>query len=129
MENLQEKLILLDSILQNTQEQTKAIVSDDMDTLGVLINQREAMMLKVDELDIGITDTAEEVTPEQADLVKSLLSQIITIDNTNQSTMQNELGDIQRELCRIRAGRKQEEHYSDEYGLYKEEGIFFDTKE
>lgn len=122
MNYLEQKQVLLESMLENTQAQTTAIKEDEVDTLENLIAARQKIMAQIDELDT-------ESGLEQSQEAKALLSQIITIDNTNQSLMNKELGNVKDELLRIRTGRKQGEHYGTEYGLYKEEGVFFDTKE
>lgn len=122
MDYLEQKQLLIKAILENTQAQTKAIHDDNMDALEELIGQRQEIMAQVDKLD-------KESGFKQSEPIKALLSQIITIDNANQSLMNKELGNVQDELLKIRTGRKQGEHYGTEYGLYKEEGIFFDTKE
>ena len=119
---LQQKEVLVKSILENTQAQTKAIEDDEMDLLESLISKRQEIMAQVDQLD-------KESGFEQSEPIKALLGQIIAIDNANQVLMNKELGNVKGDLLKIRTGRKQGEHYGDEYGLYKEEGVFFDTKE
>lgn len=122
MEYLQQKQALLESILENTQAQTKAVEDDDMALLEELINKRQETINQVNQLD-------KASGFKQSEAIKALLSQIITIDNTNQSLMNKELANVKADLLKIRTGRKQGQHYGDEYGLYKEEGVFFDTKE
>lgn len=129
MDYLQEKELLLGSILENTQAQTKLIEDENMDALEELISKRQTLMNQVDVLDQEAGDLVDEMTSKQAAPLKSLLSQIMTIDHANQSLMKKELEHVQGELLKIRVGRKQGEHYGTEYGLYKEEGVFFDTKE
>ncbi len=122
VDNLEQKQVLLQAILENTQAQTKAIEEDKMDLLEGLIAKRQEIMGQVDRLD--------EISGfKQSDPMKALLSQIMTLDNANQALMNNELGSVKGDLLKIRTGIKQGEHYKDEYGLYKEEGVFFDTKE
>ena len=129
MDYLKQKQLLLNSILENTQAQTKLIEDDNMEALEELIDERQTMMKQVDELDGQFGNTAGEGTPKQAELIKDILGQIIAIDNANQSFMKNELGNVKSELLKIRIGRQQGENYGPEYGTYREEGIFFDTKE
>lgn len=129
MDYLQQKQLLLRSILENTQGQTKVIEDEDMEALGELISQRQEMMSQIDALDKKAGNDAYEITSEQEALIKDLLGEIIIVDKTNQSLMKKELDSAQAELLKIRIGRQQGEHYGVEYGLYKEEGVFFDTKE
>ena len=129
MDYLEQKQLLLNSILLNTKSQTDAIENDDIDTLELLIAKRQEMMLEVDKLDASMADQVAEITSSQAQKLKETLKEIITIDNNNKSLMKRELSDIKGELLKIRMGRQREEHYGTEYGTYKEEGIFFDTKE
>lgn len=129
MDYLHQKQLLLDLILENTQAQTKVIEDDDMDTLELLISKRQTMMNQVDDLDTDASMATSDIAPQQAEPIKSLLNQIMMIDKTNQSLMRKELKNVQGELLKIRTGRQQEERYGTEYGTYKEEGVFFDTKE
>ena len=128
MDYLQEKQVFLQAILSNTQAQTKAIEADDIDGLEALITKRQEIMVQVDVLDKQAGPGGLANTDQQASN-KDLLAQIIKIDKANQSLMNKELGNVQDELLKIRTGRKQGQHYGAEYGLYKEEGVFFDTKE
>ena len=129
MNYLEQKQALLQSILTNTQAQTKAIEADDMDQLERLITRRQDIMTQVDLLDKQAGPSGPVNTSQQQAASKDLLAQIIKIDNANQSLMNKELGNVQDELLKIRTGRKQGQHYGNQYGLYKEEGVFFDTKE
>lgn len=43
--------------------------------------------------------------------------------------MGEELADVKAQLRSARERKQQEAGYIPEYGIYKEEGIFFDTKE
>ena len=129
MDDVYQKKLLLDSILENTQAQTRAIEEDELEALETLIARREDIMKQVDELDQKVATMTPEISKRVAGSIKELLSQIIAIDNVNQSRMKQEIGNVQTELRKIRAGRQQEERYGTEYGSYKEESIFFDTKE
>ena len=129
MDYVYQKQLLLGSILENTQAQTRAIEDDKLEVLETLITQREGIMKQVDELDQKMDTITPQISEESTGPIKNLLAKIITIDNANQSRMKQELGNVQTELRKIRAGRQREEHYGTQYGIYKEEGIFFDTKE
>ena len=129
MDYLNKKQLLLRSILDNTQAQTKLIKEGHVDALEALIGQRAAIMAQVDELDEEAREAVGKIPSEEMEPIKNLLSHIITIDNDNQSLMKKEVVHIQGELRKIRAGRQQEQHYGTEYGVHREEGIFFDTKE
>lgn len=129
MDYYNEKEVLLGSILENTQAQTNLIKEDDADGLEALISQRATMMDQVDVLDKQANMPMSQMPPEQSKSIKNILGQIITIDNANQALMNKELTNVKDDLLKIRTGKKQGEHYGSEYGLYKEEGVFFDTKE
>ena len=129
MDYYKQKKGLLDSILENTQAQTKLVKEDNAHALEVLIGQRASMMAQVDSLDKQASAISLALSPDQTQALKALLSQVMTLDQVNQSLMQKELAKVQGELRKIRMGRQQSEHYGAEYGIYKEEGIFFDTKE
>lgn len=129
MDYLEKKRVLLGSILENTQAQTKLIQEDDIDALEILIDERAIIMAQVDDLDQVVSALGIDASHEQKEPIKALLSQIITLDTANQTLMKKELVNIQGELHKIRTGRQQEEHYGTEYGIYKEEGVFFDTRE
>ena len=129
MDYLNQKQLLLDSILENTQAQTSAIKEDKLEYLEILITQREGLMKQVDELDLKAAAITPEASKGPTGSIKDLLAKIIHIDNANQSLMNNALSNVKTELRKIRVGRHQGEHYGVEYGDYREEGIFFDTKE
>lgn len=119
-------------MLENTKAQTKAIEDDSLDELEKLINKREKIMGEVDELDRQAS--LDEVSEDGS--IKDLLAQIIEIDNKNKSLIESEFSDseaeltsLREELRKMREGRRQGENYGHEYGSYKEEGVFFDTKE
>lgn len=118
-----QKQQLLDAILENTKAQSQAIEKDQPQTLEELIADRENLMQQVDSLD----NSFEQKTLHQA--FKETLQEIITIDNANQVLVKQELDNVKDKLKEIRIGRQQEANYGVEYGTYKEEGIFFDTKE
>ena len=120
-----QKQSLLGNILENTKEQTRAIESDQIDDLEALIAKRGALMEQVDKLDQAMDVPTDGLTEG----IKDLLGEIITIDNANQSLMNQGLESVKMELRKVRIGRQQGENYGPEYGTYKEEGIFFDTKE
>lgn len=117
---LRDKKALLGLILENTQAQTRVIEEDDMDALEGLILKRQEMMDQVDNLD----QKAGKVISD-----KEILKKIMDTDQANQSLMKKEMAHVQGKLRKIRTGRRQEERYGIGYGLYKEEGVFFDTKE
>lgn len=129
MDYLHQKQLLLDKILENTQMQTRAIEDDKLEDLEALITQREGLMKQVDKLDQKVATMTPKISNEPTGPIKELLSQIINIDNANQSRMKQELDNVKQELRKIRIGKQQGENYGPEYGSYKEEGIFFDTKE
>lgn len=116
-------------MLDNTQAQTKAIEEGDMDGLASLMDKREEIMADVDQLDQKSSHIIPELTTDQKQAMKDLLGQMIALDQKNQAFISKESQSAQEELRRIRTGRKQEKNYGTEYGLYKEEGVFFDTKE
>lgn len=125
---INEKQLLLNAMLENTQAQTDAIEDHKIEVLEALITQREGIMKQVDELDQKADAITPEMSKELTGPIKDLLAQIITIDNANQSLMKQGLRDVKEELRKIRIGKQQGENYGPEYGSYKEEGIFFDTK-
>lgn len=122
MDYIAQKQLLLNQILENTQAQTSAIEGDEVEKLESLISQRGIIMEQVDELGQGQGDAEPGV-------IKELLRQIITIDNGNRLLMEKGLEDVKDELRKVRIGRQHEGGYGSDHGLYKEEGIFFDTKE
>lgn len=129
MNYLKEKETLLGSMLANTQAQTRLIKEDDTDGLEDLITQRQEIMTQVDRLDQQAKEAGYEVDLAATGPVKEMLGQIIALDQTNQLLMKKEIASAQQALHKIRTGRQQEEHYGTEYGIYTEEGVFFDTKE
>ena len=123
---------MLKLILDNTRAQTKAIKDDSLEELGKLIDKREKLMGQVDELDKRASIDGDSLDSS----IKDLLSNIIKIDSKNKSLIEAglddselELNNIKAELRKMREGRRQGENYGYEYGSYKEEGVFFDTKE
>jgi len=134
---LHQKKLLLNSILENTQAQTRAIEGDELELLESLISQRQGLMSQVDELDQKMeTITMPAVSKEEWGRLKDLLGRIITIDKANQDLMKksvksagDEVEGIKEELRRMRERRRQEESYAPEYGSYREEGVFFDKRE
>ena len=129
MDYFNQKQKLLGAILENTQGQTQLIKADNPDALERLIGQRARMMAQVDALDQEARATGLELSSDHTEALKVVLGQIMAQDRANQSLMQKELAQVQGELRKIRMGRQQSQHYGAEYGIYKEEGIFFDTKE
>lgn len=111
--------------MENTKEQSRAIEADQIDELESLIAKRGALMEQIDKLD----QAAEEADAVINEGIKILLSKIIAVDKANQSIMMKELDNVKAELRKVRVGRQQGENYGSEYGSYREEGIFFDTKE
>ena len=87
MDDVYQKKLLLDSILENTQAQTRAIEEDELEALETLIARREDIMKQVDELDQKVATMTPEISKRVAGSIKELLSQIIAIDNVNQSRM------------------------------------------
>lgn len=136
MNYLYQKELLLNSMLENTQAQTQAIKDDKLELLETLITQREGIMAQVDELDQKMGTIAPETTAELTEPIKDLLRRIISIDDANQELMETSVQDMEKdvaavkeELRGIRERRRQDESYVPEYGTYKEEGVFFDTRE
>ena len=124
MNGLEQKELLLKLILENTQAQTHAIKDDKLEALETLITQREEVMSQVDELDKKMAITTSKGS-------KELLKQIITVDNSNQGLMKKGLQDVgkevdlvKKELRKLRIGRQQGASYGEEYGIYREEGVF-----
>lgn len=117
MEHMEKREFLLREILQNTKSQSKAIEEDNLEVLATLIDQRDSLMQQVDNLPVYKSES-----------IKEILSEIVNIDNTNQALMNKEFEHIKSELRKIRIGKQQEQNYRNEYGTYREEGVFFDTK-
>ena len=93
-------------------------------------------MGQVDRLDNQKIREDSNLPKEVPDSIKQILEQIIEIDNKNRALIKAELDEselelnnIKAELRKMREGRRQGENYGYEYGSYKEEGVFFDTKE
>lgn len=128
MDYIEQKQLLLTKILQNTQTQTYAIENEDLQTLDTLINQRDSLIQQVDNLDRAMASTVSNISKGDFQPIKDLLTQIIQIDNANQALMNKEFEHIKSELRKIRIGKQQEQNYRNEYGIYREEGVFFDTK-
>ncbi|HHX62573.1 MAG TPA: hypothetical protein GX707_17950 [Epulopiscium sp.] len=136
MNYLDQKKLLLNSILENTKAQTRAIEDDNLERLETLITQREGIMAQVDELEQRVAATTPETIKELTEPIRELLREIIKIDDSNQELMGKSVRDMEEdvaavkgELRDIRERRRQEENYVPEYGTYREEGVFFDTRE
>lgn len=136
MNDLHQKKLLLNSILENTQAQTRAIEEDELELLEDLISQRQGLMSQVDELDQKMEIAMPTMSKEAKGPLKDLLGRIITIDNANQDLMKKSVKDagdevegIKEGLRQMRERRRQEESYAPEYGSYREEGVFFDKRE
>ncbi len=122
MEVSKQKEALMGQILENTHAQTQAIKRDQLDKLANLIEERSRLMKQVD----ALTSKLAESTGKSTDQV---LTEIIAVDQANQALMKKEFEQVKKELRKIRIGKQQGVNYGEEYGLYKEEGVFFDTKE
>lgn len=136
MNDIHQKELLLRSILKNTQEQTKAIKDDQLEDAEKLISQRHDMMQQVDKLDQKIKAAGTKTLKDLAKSMADILAQTISTDGGNQKLIQKNLdnmgkdiSDVKEELRNMRQRKKQSENYLEEYGLHKEEGIFFDKKE
>jgi len=134
--DLHQKELLLKSILENTRAQTQAIEDDELELLETLITRREGIIRQVDKLDQEMARTTPGTSKEPTGPIKELLRQIITIDDANQELMEKSVQDmgkeveaVKEELRTIRERRRQGESYVPEYGDYREEGVFFDTRE
>ena len=92
-------------------------------------------MQQVDEIDKK-TGAQPNKPSKLTDSIKELLGQIIAIDNTNKDLMKKDVEDtkgeveaVKAELRDIRQRMRQGESYVPEYGIYREEGVFFDKRE
>ncbi|HZJ76113.1 MAG TPA: flagellar export chaperone FlgN [Oscillospiraceae bacterium] len=143
------KLFLLKQLLTLSGQQSKNIGSGEAEKLSELIEQKQNIMTRIDDLDREfvkkydllkssiVVETSEGLRPDERDKmgvlqdriteIYSLTKKIQKIDIANVKKLEKNLQSVQNELKKVRAGKKAVQGYSkkDTEGI----SIFLDKKQ
>lgn len=112
---------LLLKLLQLTNAQTQALASEDLERFEELMQERQQV---IDELEcLSKRESWQKVCDN-----KKLLDTIVKQDKENHSQFLAQLEVVKQKLQEMRAKKKVENAYAQNYDLSVEEGVFFDKK-
>lgn len=112
---------LLLEILELTKLQSKALKDDKIDEFELLLKKRQEIMDQIDRL-----HQVDPLLREEKNI--DILDELCLIDKENRVEFDKQLDEAKQKIREARQMKKRDDIYSNPYGLYREEGVFFDKK-
>lgn len=112
---------LIKQLIELTKQQSIALQEEDVDAFIELLNERQLVLDKIDNLYEGNPQLREQ---HETDLVKELM----TIDERNKIEFERQYNVVKEKLREIRMMKRNEGSYSDPYNISREEGVLFDKR-
>lgn len=112
---------LLLQILELTKLQEKALQEEDIELFGKILNDRQILMDKIDNLH-------KEYPELKLQKEEDVLNDIIFIDNMNNKEFKKKFKEVKNKLNQIRSRKKVNNAYNNPYDKSQGEGIFFDKR-
>lgn len=112
---------LLLKILELTKLQAELLKEEKMEEFKNILEDRQVIMSQIDDL--------HKKYPElKLERHEDILKQLCIIEDENKKEFNRQLEKAKQKLREVRQMKKREDVYSNPYGMYREEGIFFDKK-
>ena len=115
------KRALLQELLELTKTQKELLEKEEVDRFIELIQHRQDILDKLQELYIKNPELKEQ---DDSDL----LDELKKVDNENREEFEGQFEEVKRKLRETRLMRKNEIQYSNPYDISREEGVFFDKR-
>lgn len=120
----------MEQILILTQQQEELVANQSMEMLGDLLQNRAKLMAQVDRVDKEIALSKDEIKTEDIQClgndIKSILSEIINLDNKNRNNLDKEYSVIKQKMQQLKMGKDvQRSYYPNRQQSY---GYFIDNK-
>lgn len=111
----------LKQLLDNTKEQKYLLEIEDMDGFGKLVEEKQ---LVLDKIEVYNKQHQESLTQSE----RSLIEEIQKVDAENCKKFESQFEQVKQKLRDIRHSKVGNNTYNTPYGVWQEEGIFFDKK-
>lgn len=112
---------LLLKILELTKLQAEILKEEKIEEFESILQDRQIVMDQIDAL--------HERCPElKSDRHEDILQELRITEDENKKEFNRQLEEAKEKLKEVRQMKKREDVYSNPYGMYREEGLFFDKK-
>lgn len=112
---------ILYKILELTNQQTKALETENLEMFESLMQEKQ---IEIDKLEVLSQGQNQDKTSEE----NGILREIIERDKANRIEFTRQFEEVQKKMRQIRSQKKAGHVYSNPYDISREEGIFFDKK-